>query len=218
MSNVFVYIAENWLRILELTGYHVGIVAISSAIAVGIALPAGIFVTRPEWRRHAASIIAIGNTFQTVPTLAVIGLASAALSFIEAGIGWAPAIVALVVYSILPVLTNTISGIEQAPQSTLRAGKGMGMTDRQLLTRIEMPLAFPVILAGVRTAVVINIGTAALAAAIGADCLGTLIFQGISTGNTSILLAGAIPTAMLAVVVDLVFGTIEKVRVTARDH
>lgn len=212
MSNVFIYIAEHWIRVLQLTGYHVAIVAISSAVAIGIALPAGIFVTRQEWRRHASSIIAIGNTFQTVPTLAVIGLASAGLSILNAGIGWSPAIVALVVYSILPILTNTISGIEQVPQAILRAGKGMGMTDQQILTKIELPLALPVILAGIRTAVVINIGTAALAAAIGADCLGTLIFQGISTGNTQILLAGAIPTAVLAVIIDLIFGMIEKFR------
>ncbi len=210
MSDVFIYITENWMRIFQLTGYHIGIVAISSAIAIGIALPAGIFVTRPEWRQHASSIVAIGNTFQTVPTLAVIGLASAVLSFFKAGIGWWPAIVALVVYSILPILTNTISGIEQVPRATLRAGKGMGMTDQEILTKIELPLALAVILAGIRTAVVINIGTAALAAAIGADCLGTLIFQGISTGNTQILLAGAIPTAILAVLIDFVFGMIEK--------
>lgn len=212
MPDLFTYITEHWVLILQLTGYHVIIVAISSAIAIGIALPAGILVTRPEWKQHASTVISIGNTFQTVPTLAVIGLASAALSVFGAGIGWIPAIVALVVYSILPVLTNTISGIEQVPQSTLGAGKGMGMTDSQILSRIELPLAFPVILAGIRTAVVINIGTAALAAAIGADCLGTLIFQGISTGNTQILLAGAIPTAILAVIIDLVFGAVERLR------
>lgn len=210
MQDICIYIFEQWGWILQLTGYHVGIVAVSSAIAIGIALPAGIFVTRPEWRQHASSIIAIGNTFQTVPTLAVIGLASVTLSIFGAGIGWWPAIVALVVYSILPILTNTISGIEQVPPATMKAGKGMGMSDQQILIKIELPLAFPVILAGIRTAVVINIGTAALAAAIGADCLGTLIFQGISTGNTQILLAGAIPTAILAVIIDLIFGMIER--------
>jgi osmoprotectant transport system permease protein len=210
MSDFFIYITEHWIRILQLTSYHIAIVAISSAIAIGIALPAGIFVTRSEWGQHASSIIGIGNTFQTVPTLAVIGLASAALSVFNEGIGWWPAIIALVVYSILPILTNTISGIEQLPKSITLAGKGMGMTDQQILTKIELPLAFPIILAGIRTAVVINIGTAALAAAIGADCLGTLIFQGISTGNTQILLAGAIPTAILAVIIDLIFGLMEK--------
>jgi len=218
MLDALGYISENWKQILQLTGYHIGIVATSSAIAIGIALPTGIFVTRPGWRQHASSIIAIGNTFQTVPTLAVIGLASAGLSIFDAGIGWWPAILALVVYSILPILTNTISGIEQIPQSTMRAGKGMGMTDQQILTKIELPVAFPVILAGIRTAVVINIGTAALAAAIGADCLGTLIFQGISTGNTQILLAGAIPTAILAVIIDLIFGIIERFNLRPQRH
>ncbi|MFQ5583606.1 MAG: ABC transporter permease, partial [Calditrichia bacterium] len=172
-------------------------------------LPLGILVTRPGWRQHAGTVLAMGNTFQTVPTLAVIGLASAALSVFNAGIGWWPAILALVLYSILPVLTNTIAGMEGVPESAMRAAKGMGFSGYQLLFKIELPLAFPVILAGIRTAVVINIGTAALAAAIGADCLGTLIFQGISTGNMNILLAGAVPTALLAVIVDLIFSGIE---------
>ena len=125
MPDVFTYITDHWLRLIQLTGYHIGIVAISTIFAIGIAAPLGLFATRSGWREHASSIIAIGNTFQAVPTLAIIGLASAALSLFKAGIGWWPAIVSLVVYSILPILTNTISGIEQVPQSTLRAGKGM---------------------------------------------------------------------------------------------
>jgi ABC-type proline/glycine betaine transport system permease subunit len=218
MSDAFAYITDHWIRIIELSAHHIGIVAISSALAIGISVPVGILVTRPEWRQHASAIIAIGNTFQTVPTLAVIGLTSAALSAFRAGIGSWPAIVALVVYSILPILTNTISGIEQVARSTLRAGKGMGMTDHQILTKIELPLALPVILAGIRTAVVINIGTAALAATIGADCLGTFIFQGISTGNIQILLAGAVPTAVLAVIIDLIFGIFERMYLNQQDH
>lgn len=195
-----------------LTGLHVGIVVLSAGIAIAAALPLGILVTRPGWRQHAGAVLALGNTFQTVPTLAVIGLASAALSVFNAGIGWWPAILALVLYSILPVLTNTIAGLESVPESVVRSAKGIGFSDNQLLFKIELPLAFPVILAGIRTAVVINIGTAALAAAIGADCLGTLIFQGISTGNMNILLAGAVPTALLAVMIDLVFAAVERVK------
>jgi len=218
MTDAFSYITDHLMRVIELTGYQIGIVAISSTLAIGIAVPVGILVTRNEWHQHASSIITIGNTFQTVPTLAVIGLASAALSVFNAGIGWWPAIVALVIYSILPILTNTINGIERVAGPTLMAGKGMGMTDRQILTKIEIPLALPVILAGIRTAVVINIGTATLAAAIGADCLGTLIFQGISTGNVQILLAGAVPTAVLAVIIDLIFGTFDRLYLVRQDR
>jgi osmoprotectant transport system permease protein len=215
MTDFVFYITENWITVLRLTVLHVGLVLLSSAIAIAIALPLGIFVTRPQWRVYANSVLTIGNTFQTVPTLAVIGLASAALSVVKAGIGWWPAILALVIYSILPVLTNTIAGIEGIPRPTLKAGLGMGFTENQLLTKIDLPLAFPVILAGIRTAVVINIGTAALAAAIGADCLGTLIFQGISTGSTEVLLAGAVPTAMLAIAVDFGFAAYERVKIPA---
>jgi len=215
MAALVFYINENWTTILQLTILHIGLVVLSCAIAISVALPLGIFVTRPQWRIYAGSVLALGNTFQTVPTLAVIGLASAALALFNAGIGWWPAILALVIYSILPVLTNTIAGIENVPNATLKAGKGMGFSDSQLLTKIELPLAFPIILAGIRTAVVVNIGTAALAAAIGADCLGTLIFQGISTGSIEILLAGAIPTAILAIVVDLGFAGIERLKIPA---
>lgn len=218
MTDAFAYITDHLMRVIELTGYHIGIVAISSTLAIGIAVPVGILVTRNEWHQHAPLIITIGNTFQTVPTLAVIGLASAALSLFNAGIGWWPAIVALVIYSILPILTNTINGIERVARPTLMAGKGMGMTDRQILTKIEIPLALPVILAGIRSAVVINIGTATLAAAIGADCLGTLIFQGISTGNVQILLAGAVPTAFFAVIIDLIFGTFDRLYRVRQDR
>jgi len=113
-------------------------------------------------------------------------------------------------YSILPVLSNTIVGLEGADRAILQAAAGMGLSEGQILRKVELPLALPVIFAGVRTALVINIGTAALAAAIGADCLGTLIFQGISTGNITILLAGAIPTALLAILFDALLGRLER--------
>jgi osmoprotectant transport system permease protein len=209
MVSFFKYSAENWLLILRLTGLHIGIVALSVMIAFAIALPLGILLTRREWRSHAGAVLAMANVFQTVPSLAVIGLASAMLAVVSLGIGWWPAIVALVLYSILPVLSNTIVGLEGADRAILQAAAGMGLSEKQILHKVELPLALPVIFAGVRTALVINIGTAALAAAIGADCLGTLIFQGISTGNLNILLAGAIPTAVLAVLLDFLLGRLE---------
>lgn len=204
------YSAENWPEILRLTALHVGIVALSVMVAIAIALPLGILVTRRDWRSHASAVLAVANVFQTVPSLAVIGLASALLAVVSLGIGWWPAITALVLYSILPVLSNTIAGLEGADRAILQAAAGMGLSEGQILRKVELPLALPVISAGVRTALVINIGTAALAAAIGADCLGTLIFQGIATGNITILLAGAIPTALLAILFDALLGRLER--------
>lgn len=204
------YSAENWPEILRLTALHVGIVALSVMVAIAIALPLGILVTRRDWRSHASAVLAVANVFQTVPSLAVIGLASALLAVVSLGIGWWPAITALVLYSILPVLSNTIAGLEGADRAILQAAAGMGLSEGQILRKVELPLALPVISAGVRTALVINIGTAALAAAIGADCLGTLIFQGITTGNITILLAGAIPTALLAILFDALLGRLER--------
>lgn len=210
IDNFIGYTIDHWAYILRLTALHLGIVALSVGIAVAIAFPLGILVTRREWRRHAPAVLALANVFQTVPSLAVIGLASALFAAIRLGIGWWPAITALVLYSILPVLSNTIVGLEGVDNAIMRAAAGMGLSKRQILAKVEIPFALPVIFAGVRTALVINIGTAALAAAIGADCLGTLIFQGISTGNITILLAGAIPTALLAILLDSLLGSLER--------
>ncbi len=206
MADLQTYLLENWLLLARLSGLHVGIVALSVGISVGLALPLGIWVTRPRWRGYAGLLLNLANVFQTVPSLAVIGLSSALFAIIRLGVGWAPAIVALVLYSILPVLSNTIVGLEGVEQGVRKAARGMGLSGGQILQKIELPLALPVIFAGIRTALVINIGTAALAATIGADCLGTLIFQGIATGNLTILLAGALPTALLAVVLDGALG------------
>ncbi len=209
MADFFSYLTSNWQIILRLTLWHLGIVFLSGGVAIAIALPAGIFVTRPNWRIHSNTILATANVFQTVPSLAVIGLASAVLAIIGLGIGWAPAILALVLYSILPVLSNTIVGLDSIDHAVIRAARGMGMAPHQILFGIELPLAIPTIFAGIRTSIVINVGTAALAAAIGAECLGSLIFQGISTGNLSLLLAGAIPTALLAILIDALFALLE---------
>lgn len=209
LDNFLGYTINHWQNILHLTALHLGIVALSVGIAIAIAFPLGILVTRREWRRHVSAVLAMANVFQTVPSLAVIGLASALLAIVSLGIGWWPAITALVLYSILPVLSNTIVGLEGVDSAIIRAATGMGLSKRQILAKVEIPFALPVVFAGVRTALVINIGTAALAAAIGADCLGTLIFQGISTGNITILLAGAIPTALLAILFDALLGRLE---------
>jgi len=210
LDDLLIYFSQNALAILRLTGLHIGIVIFSVSIAFLLAFFPGIWVTRPKWREYTDSLLNVANVFQTVPSLAVIGLASALFAAIRLGVGWQPAIVALVLYSILPILSNTIVGLRGVDTAILKSARGMGLSDRQVLTLIELPLAMPVIFAGIRTALVINIGAAALAAAIGADCLGTLIFQGIATGNLTILLAGALPTAVLAILLDFLLGWIEQ--------
>jgi len=209
LNDLFIYFSQNGLAVLRLTGLHIGIVVLSVSIAFLLAFLPGIWVTRPKWQQHTGSLLNIANVFQTVPSLAVIGLASALFAVIQLGVGWWPAIVALVLYSILPILSNTIVGLRGVDAAVIKSARGMGLSDGQVLIDIELPLAMPVIFAGIRTALVINIGTAALAAAIGADCLGTLIFQGIATGNLTILLAGALPTAVLAILLDFLLGWIE---------
>ena len=202
MAGLPAYLVANLDLVLRLAAQHLAIVLVSAAVAVALALPAGIAVTRPAWRRHQGAILQLATVAQTVPSLAVIGLASALFALIRLGIGWWPTLTALVLYSVLPVLANTIAGLQGVDPAVIRAARAMGLTARQVLVRVELPLALPVILGGIRTAVVLNVGTAALAAAIGADCLGSLIFQGIATGNVTILLAGALPTMLLALLLD----------------
>ena len=197
-------------QILHLTAMHLLLVLTATVFAFLIAFPAGVWATRRKWKRYAAALMSIANVFQTVPSLAVIGISSALFTLIGAGVGWLPALTALALYSLLPILGNTIVGLSTVPFSVRHTGLAAGMTSRQLLRQVELPLATPLILNGLHTAFVLNVGTAALAASIGAECLGTLIFQGISTGNIPLLLAGAIPTAVLAVLIDLVFRLAER--------
>lgn len=210
MADLLTFVLSEGDTLLELTFLHVGIVMLSTLFAVGIAFPMGILVTRAGWEEFSTPLLTLANVFQTIPSLAVIGIASALFSFIGLGIGWVPAITALVLYSLLPIFSNTVVGIKGVPGEIIHAARGMGMTAGEILRQVELPLSLSTIFAGIRTAMVINIGTAALAATIGADCLGTLIFQGISTGNLNLLLAGAIPTALLAILFDALLWQIEK--------
>ncbi len=187
--------------ILFLGREHLFLVAISGSLAIAVGVPLGVFLTRPYMRRFAESTIQGVNILQTVPTLAVLALAMAVL-----GIGVVPAIFGLWAYSLLPIVRNTYTGILSVPPALLEAARGMGMTNRQILWRVELPNALYVIIAGIRTALVINVGTAPLAFLIGGGGLGQLIFTGIDLFNTPMMLAGAIPTALLAVIVDFFLG------------
>ena len=186
-----------------LLGQHIGLVTISTSIAALIGLPVGILVARrPAWRR---AVLGAASVFQTVPSLALFGLLIPVF-----GIGAWTAITALVVYALLPIVRNTYAGIAAVDPAVREAGRGMGMTDGQLLRLVELPLAAGVILAGIRIATVVSVGIATIAAAIGAGGLGVYIFRGVATVDDTLILAGAIPAALLALLADALLGFAER--------
>jgi len=189
-------------EILQHTLEHLFLVSIAIGIAIFVGIPLGILITRKTYLRQP--ILGIANILQTIPSLALFGLLIPI-----AGIGVVPAIIALTLYSFLPIIRNTYTGITSVDPAIREAGKGMGMTDTQLLLQVEIPLAMGVILAGVRVATVIAIGIATIAAAIGAGGLGVFIFRGISVVNDQLILAGAFPAAVIALLADLIIGWIE---------
>ena len=176
------------------------------AIAVLIAVPLGmVIVQRPTLRNIA---LGIASVFQTIPSLALFGFLIP-IPFIG-GIGPRTAIVALVLYALLPILRNTYVGLTGIDPAVLQAAEAMGMTNTQILWRVRLPLALPVILAGIRTATIITIGVATIAAAIGAGGLGTFIFRGVAMVSNAVILAGAIPAALLAIAADALLAWLER--------
>lgn len=204
--NVWEFFAGHRAEILTATREHLTLVVISMAIAVAIGVPVGMaLVSRPRWRSAA---LTLANIFQTIPSLALFGFLIP-LPFIG-GIGMRTAIVALVLYALLPILRNTYVGLTSVDPAILEAAETMGMTERQILFRVRLPLATSVILAGIRTATVITIGVATIAAAIGAGGLGTFIFRGVAMVSDAVILAGAIPAALLALFADFLLGLLER--------
>jgi osmoprotectant transport system permease protein len=195
-----------WQDIVQLTSEHFVLVLISMAIALAIGIPVGILLTRRAALR--GWILGFANIMQTVPSLALFGFLIP-LPLIG-GIGRRTAIIALVLYALLPILRNTLVGILGVDPAVRESAVAMGMTGRQLLWQVELPLAARTILAGVRVATVTTIGTATIAAAIGGGGLGVFIFRGIASVDTTEILAGAIPAALLALISDGGLGWIEK--------
>ncbi|MFN7853621.1 MAG: glycine betaine ABC transporter substrate-binding protein [Dolichospermum sp.] len=193
-------------EIIVHSGEHLILVIISLAIAISIGLPVGIFITRQP--KLAAPILGLANAIQTIPSLAIFGFLIS-VPFLG-GIGKTHAIFALTLYALLPIIRNTYIGINSIDPAIKEAGIGMGMTDQQLLLQVEIPLALPVILAGVRVATVISVGIATIAAAIGGGGLGVFIFRGISTVNNELILAGAVPAAVIALSADFGLELLEK--------
>jgi len=193
-------------EILAETGRHVMLVVISVGLATAIGVPLGILLTRrPGWQRL---VLGTASAMQTIPSLALFGLLIP-VPFIG-GIGTRTALIALTLYSLLPVLRNTVVGIAGVDRAVREAGRGLGMTDAQLLRRVELPLAASVILAGIRLATVIGIGLATIAAAIGAGGLGVFIFRGVAMVDNRTILAGALPAAALALGADSLLGALER--------
>ena len=181
---------------------HLVLVLISEMAAIAIAVPLGVLAARYD--RARGTILSLGNVAQTVPPLAII-----ALAFPILGLGYLPSVVALFVYALLPVLTNTLAGIESVDEGVIDAARGMGMTRNERLTRIELPLALPVIFAGIRTSTIINVGTAYLAFFIGGGGLGVWVISGINLFNIPQVVAGAVPGALLAISLDFILGRVE---------
>ncbi len=200
------YMVDHGAEVAQRTGEHLFMVIVSIGIAVAIGVPIGIMLSRRE--RFRGPVLGVVNVIQTIPSLALFGLLIPLP--LLGGIGARTAIVALVAYALLPIIRNTYEGIRGVEPAISEAGRAMGMTDRQLLREVEFPLALGVILGGVRLATVIGIGIATIAAAIGAGGLGVFIFRGLAMVNNDVILAGAIPAALLALAADLLMGRLER--------
>lgn len=197
---------QNWDQVLHLTLEHLWLVGVATFLAALIGIPLGIFISRrPIWNK---TVIGAANVIQTIPSLALFGFLLPAPWIGERADRLA--ILALALYALLPLIRNTYVGIRGVDPAIIEAGRGMGMTGRQLLLQVELPLALSVIIAGLRVALVLTIGIATIAAAIGAGGLGEFIFRGLAMVNNAVILAGAIPAALLALFADASLGWLEK--------
>lgn len=201
-QNLWQFVLMQWDKLLDQTLTHIGLTFSSLLLAVLIGGPIAILISRK--RKLAGTVIGFAAILQTIPSVALLGFMIPLL-----GIGTTPAIVVLFLYALLPIIRNTYTGITGVDEAVRDAARGMGMTDKQILLKVELPLAMPVILAGIRTATVINVGVATLAAYIAGGGLGEFIFGGIALNNTNMILAGAIPAAMLAILFDFLLGRIQ---------
>jgi len=201
--NIFEYFLQNKTQIISLLIEHIELTAISVGLAILIGVPLGILISYVK--KLNKPILGMTNIIQAIPTMALLGLFIPLL-----GIGTLPAVTTVVLYSLLPIIKNTYTGISNINPQTIEAAKGIGLTKFQILTKIQIPLALPIIMAGVRISAVTAVGLMTIAAFIGAGGLGYLVFSGIRTVNNNQILAGAIPACLLALVVDFLAGTVEK--------
>ena len=204
--NQLTFFLHNRAELAQLTLEHLRLVGISMLVAIVLGVPLGIAISR--WRRLDKPVLGTANVVQTIPSLALFGFLLA--------VPWIGeradriAVLSLALYALLPIIRNTYTGIVGVDRAIVESGRGMGMTDRQLLLRVELPLAMPTIIAGIRVATVLTVGIATIAAAIGAGGLGEYIFRGLAMVNDQLILAGAIPAAALALLADFALDLLEK--------
>src|SRR6185369_6989684 len=204
--NLIDFLIRSRSEVLQLTLEHLLLVLVATGAAAVVGIPVGVVLTRKA--SLAKPVLAIANVLQTIPSLALFGFLIPILG--SYGIGRLPAIIALFLYSLLPIIRNTFTGINGVDPAVREAARGMGMTDWQVLTQVELPLAMGVIIAGLRVATVIAVGTATIAAAIGAGGLGMYIFRGLRTLDRTLILAGALPAAIMALGADFALGSLER--------
>lgn len=193
------------LNVKSLLLQHLKLVSISLAIAILIALPIGIILTRPRFRRYLPKVMGILNISQGIPSLAVV-----AIFLPLVGIGTVPSIMALSLYALLPIARNTIAGINAIDSNIVEAARGMGMPASKILWKIEIPLARPVLISGIQTAAVVTVGTATIADLIGGGGLGRLIFTGLSFFEPELIFLGSLLSAVIAIILDQLFGLINR--------
>lgn len=198
----------DWMQVLTLTGQHIYLVAIAVGLAILIGVPLGVLMLRVRWL--ATPLLTAATVMITLPAVALFGIMMPLYSSFGMGLGAAPAITAVFLYSLLPIMRNTYVALAGIDPGIREAGRGIGMTFWQRLTRVDLPLAVPVILAGVRTAVVMNIGVMTIAAVIGAGGLGLLILNAIGQSNIPLLIVGAVIVSLLAVITDAVLNLIQR--------
>jgi osmoprotectant transport system permease protein len=204
--NLWQFMLQNHAEVAELTLEHIWLVGVSIFLAVAVGIPLGILVAR--WPALNKPILGTANVIQTIPSLALFGFLLPA-PWIGARADRL-AILALTLYALLPLIRNTYAGIKAVDPAVIEAGRGMGLTDGQLMLHVELPLALGVIIAGVRVATVLLIGLTTIAAAIGAGGLGEYIFRGLAMVNNTVILAGAIPAALLALLADVGLGWLQR--------
>ncbi|SHN84417.1 ABC transporter permease [Desulfitobacterium chlororespirans] len=202
-TQIIFQLEMRWPDLISALLQHIELVLISMLIAISIGVPLGILITRVK--ALEGPVLGVAGILQTIPGLALLGFMIPLF-----GIGIKTAVAALFLYSLLPIIRNTFTGIKDVDKATIEAAKGMGMTDWQILVKVQLPLALSVMMAGIRTATVINVGTATLAAFIGAGGLGDFIFIGISRNLDALVLIGAFPAALLALLLDWLLGRLEK--------
>lgn len=207
ISKIIDYVSRNHNDILNFTIEHVQLVGIATIIAILIGVPLGIYLTTNEYM--ADTVLRIASVIMTIPSLALFGIMIPILSIIGQGIGFLPALIALILYSQLPIIRNTYTGINDVNPNVRDAAKAIGMSTVQRLVKVEIPIAMPLIMAGIRLATVMNIGIGAIAAFIGAGGLGVLINQGISRSNSTMVITGALTVSILAILADLLLKYIQ---------